>query len=240
MTNTSLPPHLERIGRQLTAAAHDLSPAPCRSRRRAFQLIAVSTTGLAAIATAAVLAVGATTGTPPAFAVTRHHDGSVSVKINRRSGIAGANRKLAAMGIHERLYAVPTRLSGVSHPLAPGGAQSCLRDKQTGGLVQVFFPSAAAQKAAVGTGTYVPSSNAGNTGGPPNNDTFVVIACPVGSPGNAASGNTGNTGGTGSGNAGNSGGTLSGPTRFAEPVNSGTTSSTGSGNTGNTGNTGAG
>jgi hypothetical protein len=102
MTNTSLPPHLERIGRQLTAAACDLSPAPRRSRRRAFRLVAASTTGLAAISAAAVLAVGATTATPPAFAVTRLHDGSVSLKINRSSSIADVNHKLAAMGI-ERL-----------------------------------------------------------------------------------------------------------------------------------------
>ena len=99
MTNTSLPPHLERIGRQLTAAAHDLSLTPRRSRRRAFRLAAISTTGLAAIAIAAVLAIGATTATAPAFAVTRLHNGSVSLKINRRSSIADVNRKLEAMGI---------------------------------------------------------------------------------------------------------------------------------------------
>jgi hypothetical protein len=101
MTNDTLPPHLEAIGRQLTAAAHDLASPPRRSRRPTLRLVAASTTGLAAIATAAVLAVGATTGTPPAFAVTTHHDGSVSVKINRTSSIAAVNRKLAAMGIHE-------------------------------------------------------------------------------------------------------------------------------------------
>jgi hypothetical protein len=99
MTNTTLPPHLEAIGRQLTAAAHDPSRAPRRSRRRAVGLVAVSTTGLAALATAAVLAVGATTATPPAFAVTRHHDGSASLKINRRTSLADVNRKLATMGI---------------------------------------------------------------------------------------------------------------------------------------------
>jgi hypothetical protein len=99
MTNTSLPPHLERIGRQLTAAAHDLASPPRRRRRRALGLAAASTTGLAAIATAAVLTVGATTGTPPAFAVTRHHDGTVSLTINRTSSIAAVNRTLREMGI---------------------------------------------------------------------------------------------------------------------------------------------
>jgi hypothetical protein len=99
MTSDNLSPHLEAIGRQLTIAAHDLASRPRRSRRRPLQLVAVSTTGLAAIATAAVLAVGATTATPPAFAVTRHQDGSVSVKINRTTSIADVNRRLAAMGI---------------------------------------------------------------------------------------------------------------------------------------------
>ena len=99
MTNASLPPHLEAIGRQLTAAAHDLASPPRRPQRHALRLAAASTTGIAAIATAAALTLGATTGTPPAFAVTRHRDGSVSLTINRASSIAAVNHKLAAMGI---------------------------------------------------------------------------------------------------------------------------------------------
>ena len=101
MTNDSLYPHLEAIGRQLTIAAHDLASPPRRSRRRPLRLVAASTTGLAMIATAALLAVGATTATPPAFAVTRHDHGSVSLKINRPTSIAEVNRKLAAMGIEK-------------------------------------------------------------------------------------------------------------------------------------------
>lgn len=81
------------------AALMGTTPAARRSRGRPFRLLAASTTGLAAIATAAVLAVGATTATSPAFAVPRLHDGSVSVKINRTTSIAEVNRKLAAMGI---------------------------------------------------------------------------------------------------------------------------------------------
>lgn len=99
MTHDHLPPHLDAIGRQLTAAAHDLSLVSRRSRRRAVGLAAVSSTGLAAVGVAVVLAVGALTGPAPAFAVTRGHDGSVSVQINRRTSIVAVNRKLAAMGI---------------------------------------------------------------------------------------------------------------------------------------------
>jgi hypothetical protein len=116
MTNTGLPPHLERIGRQLTAAAHDLSPAPRRSRPRAFRLAALRTTGLAAAATAAVFAIGATTATPPAFAVTRLHDGAVAVKINRKSGIAGAKIRAA-----DRRSDVDLRKNVDGHVASPFG-----------------------------------------------------------------------------------------------------------------------
>lgn len=192
---------------------HATSPRqPGRLRRTRPRLLLGATGALAALATAVTLLVSATASPPPAFAVTRHHDGSVSVKINRRSGVAGANRKLAAMGIHERLYAVSTSMSDGSHPALAHGPQSCLRDQRTGGLVSVIFPSAAAQRAAVGTGTYVPPSNAGNTGGPPNEDTFVVITCPTG--------------------------TGSGSTHFVNPGNSGDTSSS-SGKTVDSGNPGA-
>jgi hypothetical protein len=68
---------------------------------QAAALMAASTTGLAAIATAAVLAVSATTATPPAFAITRLDHGSVSVQINRPTSIATVNRKLVAMGIEK-------------------------------------------------------------------------------------------------------------------------------------------
>ena len=186
---------------------------PDRARRARPRVLAGASLALASAVTAVALLLSATASPPPAFAVTRHHDGSVSVRINRRSGISGANRKLAAMGIHERLYAVPTRLSGASYPAVPAGLQSCLRDKQTGGLVRVYFPSAAAQHAAVGTGTDVPQTNAGNTGGPPNDDTFAVITCPTSGPDSA----------------------VSGPTHFQEPAVSSNPSSTGAGDTGNTG-----
>ena len=213
-------PAADRTGEETVRAAlaREIDKAssgrrPSRARRTRPRLLAGASLAAASSATVVALLLSASASPPPAFAVTRHHDGSVSVKINRRSGIASANRKLAAMGIHERLYAVPTRLSGVSHPSVPAGLQSCLRDKHTGGLVHVFFPSAAAQKAAVGTGTYVPPSNSGNTGGPPNNDTFVVITCPTGVLGS----------------------TVSGPTRFAEPANSSKTNNTGSSKTGSPG-----
>ena len=90
---------------------HDLACArrPVSERRRATrtQLLAGTTVGLVAVATAAALLVGASTS-PPAFAVTRNPDGTVTVNLTRPSGIAGANRKLAAMGVRAKI-AVDTK-----------------------------------------------------------------------------------------------------------------------------------
>lgn len=86
-----------------------------RSRR---PLILTGTAGLAAAAVALIVALSAS-GAPPAFAVTRHHDGWVSVRINRQSGIAGANRKLAAMGIHARVR-IPTESFPADCAVIPG------------------------------------------------------------------------------------------------------------------------
>jgi len=187
MTSTSLPPHLERIGRQLTAAAADLSREPRRSSRRVFGLVAVSTTGLAAIATATVLAVGATTATPPAFAVTRLHDGSVSLKINRRTSLAAVNRKLAALGIEQigkRSIAAGADLSSIpSCSSVPPGWK--------GEWVQSAGSSSGPGYTIYST---VPAG------------TWVLVYCYSGNPPSDPLGTgTGNTGSPGSGGSGNTG-----------------------------------
>jgi hypothetical protein len=75
---------------------------PWRSRPR---MLAGTTLGLAGIGTAAALLLGAASSSP-AFAVTRNSDGTVSVSIDRLSGIAGANQKLASLGIRAKAVAV--------------------------------------------------------------------------------------------------------------------------------------
>lgn len=60
------------------------------------------TTAAAMLAVALALLLGAST-TPPAFAVTGHHDGTVTVRLLKLSGITGANRRLAALGIRARI-----------------------------------------------------------------------------------------------------------------------------------------
>ncbi len=95
----------------ITADQHHERPAPDADHRRrrlgrrtATQrgarpgVLAGSTLGLAGIGTALALVLGVTT-TSPAFAVTRNHDGTVTISIRRYSGIAGANARLHQLGI---------------------------------------------------------------------------------------------------------------------------------------------
>ncbi|HTX32319.1 MAG TPA: hypothetical protein VMD09_13135 [Solirubrobacteraceae bacterium] len=100
---------------------HELARArrPVRKHRRATrpQLLAGTTVGLAVMATAAALLFGASTS-PPAFAVTRNPDGTVTVNLRQRSGIAGANEKLAAMGVRAQI-AVDTKTP--PELVCPGG-----------------------------------------------------------------------------------------------------------------------
>lgn len=89
---------LARTGR--TVHKHRRAPRP--------QLLAGSTVGLAAMATAAALLLGASTSSP-AFAVTRNGDGTVTVNLMKLSGIAGANKRLAAMGVRAQIAAPAKR-----------------------------------------------------------------------------------------------------------------------------------
>jgi hypothetical protein len=71
------------------------------------QLLAGSALAAAAMATAAALLLAASTSSP-AFAVTRNPDGTITVNLMKPSGIAGANEKLAAMGVRAQI-AVDTK-----------------------------------------------------------------------------------------------------------------------------------
>ena len=184
MTNDTLSPHLEAIGRQLTTAAHDLASSPRRSRRRPLRLVAASTMALAAIATAAVLAVGASTGTPPAFAVTRGHDGSVSVKISRRTSLADVNRKLAAMGVQT----IGTRAIGIGDDLASIPRCGAIPPGWKGAWIQITAPT-------VGTTVWAGSLPPGS---------WLHVFCAAVNPGVIGTGTPGTTGNTG--NTGNTGG----------------------------------
>jgi hypothetical protein len=101
-------------GDELASGARTVRKERRTSRPR---LLAGTSVGLAATATAAAVLLGASTS-PAAFAVTRNPDGTVTVNLMQPSGIAGANRKLAAMGVRAQIELqakTPPRL------VCPGG-----------------------------------------------------------------------------------------------------------------------
>jgi hypothetical protein len=142
------------------------------------RLLAGGTLGLAAAAGALAVALSGSAA-PPAFAITRSGDGSVLVKINRLQSLPDANRKLTAMGIHERVIIyIATGASAVSGPVtcapAPGAGAS-------GPTLKVLIGEH-------GTEVISPGQTAGNTGV----GTFHLDHCVV-------------TAGTGAGGTGNTG-----------------------------------
>ena len=66
------------------------------------RLVAGISLGLAGVGVAVALVLGATS-TSPAFAVIRNHDGTVTISIERASGIAGANARLHQLGVRAKV-----------------------------------------------------------------------------------------------------------------------------------------
>jgi hypothetical protein len=102
---------LERsVAADLRAEQRTLRAVTTWARRRRPRLLAGSSLGLAGIGAAVLVALSGAAATPPAFAITRHNDGSVLVQLDRREDIGQANQKLTAMGINEQitLYMTPS------------------------------------------------------------------------------------------------------------------------------------
>ncbi len=146
---------LARTGR--TVHKHRRAPRP--------QLLAGSTVGLAAMATAAALLLGASTSSP-AFAVTRNPDGTVTVNLMKPSGIAGANERLDAMGVRAQIMPL------AKHPptfVCPGGTAPTITfdpasiPKRQPLVITPSSGDAAAPKANTGNGT-IGSTGSGDTG----------------------------------------------------------------------------
>ena len=87
-------------------------------RRRLGRPLAVAAGGVAALGAALALLLG-TTASSPAYAVTRHKDGTITVRLMRPSGIDGANHRLAAMGVKVRIATLVA--VNVKHADACGG-----------------------------------------------------------------------------------------------------------------------
>lgn len=98
---------LEAHGEQLATAQR-----PPRSRVRPAAL-AVGGIGMAGVALAVTLTV--TTG-PPAYAVTRNADGTVTVAIHDISGVTGANALLAELGVRAHAVTYDANCKEEPHP----------------------------------------------------------------------------------------------------------------------------
>jgi hypothetical protein len=85
------------------------------------QILAGGATVGVAATTAAVLAISAATTTPPAFAVTNHQDGSVTITLNEITGVSGLNAKLASMGIAVRAVPVVSGCNATAQVVGPDG-----------------------------------------------------------------------------------------------------------------------
>jgi hypothetical protein len=144
------------------------------------ELLAGTTVGLAAMATAAVLLFGASTS-PPAFAVTRNPDGTVTVSLKDPSGIAGANKKLAAMGVRAQIAVdakTPPKL------VCPGGTAPAITFNPASipsRQVLMITPGQASASSAAALNAR--SKSSGNTvpGATSGNGNDVVRTLPAGS-----------------------------------------------------------
>lgn len=118
---SQIPPRLIQFADEYEQAARRELPA--RSRRRTVQIAAAGSTAIAAVAAGAVLAVSATTGASPAYALTQNADGSITISLdNLTSGIAQLNARLHQMGINYTVIPVTPNCSFTTPVLgaAPG------------------------------------------------------------------------------------------------------------------------
>jgi hypothetical protein len=100
-----------RYGSELSKADGPLSSGP----RRRVPVIAGASLGVAGASAAAVIVLGAASSSP-AFAVTTHRDGTVSVVIRRIDGIPGANRRLRQLGIRVQAVQVDAQCQAAVAP----------------------------------------------------------------------------------------------------------------------------
>ena len=122
-----VPPSLLRFGAEFEEAARrELASTdqPHRSRRSRLRIAAGIATAIAAIAVAVVLVVDATTATPPAYALTRNSDDSITISLsNLTTGISQLNARLQQMGINYTVIPV-TQNCSTSTPVLSAGPGS--------------------------------------------------------------------------------------------------------------------
>jgi hypothetical protein len=122
-------------GADLAQIARPAAKPGLRARPR---LLAGTTVGLAGIVAALALVLSAASSSP-AFAVSRNHDGTVTLRIRAVRGILGANARLAELGIRARAVQVTADCR------PPAGAPAALRaalDRARGRLVHANWARA--------------------------------------------------------------------------------------------------
>jgi hypothetical protein len=182
-------PHMERAGR----------PQPRHDRLRSRLIAGGSVFGLAGAGVTVALVLGAASASP-AFAVTRHRDGTVTVWVKRSSGIAGANAKLHQLGIRAMVLAqASARCSDL--PITQQGSQAPGRN-----FIGAHWT----------IDRNVPAGHVLALTPPASGPSLTPAPGPGGSSGN--SGNAGNSGNSGnSGTAGSSGTTTTGESQVSAP-----------------------
>jgi hypothetical protein len=105
---TDLPPHLERFGRQLVAAAHEQADAaPTRKRRWRRPTLIVTPVVVAAVVAAVVLITTAGPTTSKAYALTPNGNGSYTLTINDiATAVPQLNAAFERLGIHAKAIPV--------------------------------------------------------------------------------------------------------------------------------------
>lgn len=152
-TEHQLPAHLERIGCQLTAAAHDLYGPSARPHRRTWprrawgtiaRLPRVGMAGASVGVAAAIAAVllFATAGAPPAYALTANGNGTYTLTISKiATAIPALNAKLKQLGINVTVIPVTTTCTAPNDgvPLVGGWPASTVNETIT--LDQAHSPA---------------------------------------------------------------------------------------------------
>ena len=142
-----------------------------RHARRGPRLVVGTGVALAGLGVALVLVLGATS-TTPAFAVTRNHDGTVTISIKRSSGIAGANARLHELGIRATVTQRPPGgcQPTVSIPMGGQGApESAANAASAHWRIDPSKVPAGHQLVLTPPPTPPPAGNSGNSGNGGNN-----------------------------------------------------------------------
>ncbi|HTU84862.1 MAG TPA: hypothetical protein VMF57_04765 [Solirubrobacteraceae bacterium] len=189
-----LTPRRDRVGRGL------------RIRPR---LLAGTTLGVASAGVMLTLVLSAA-GTSPAFAVTRNHDGTVTVWIQRSAGISGANAKLRELGIRARVSTqVP---AGCTNAIANAPAKTVIVPAPSNAIANARW-TIDPRRIPGGHTLVLTAGNSGSVASAahPGAESVVAarwmqVSCPASPPGAGNSSNSGNSGSgtSGPGNSGNS------------------------------------